>query len=122
MAHGYPYSDLPDFLRRLEKAGELKRVSVPVDPTLEISEITQRVVRAGGPALLFERPTRGDMPVLMNLFGTRRRTSLALGYATSTRSATGSPSWSGWSCRPAWAASGARWASSASSSRCRRST
>ena len=64
---------------RLEKAGELKRVSVPVDPTLEISEITQRVVRAGGPALLFERPTRGDMPVLMNLFGTRRRTSLALG-------------------------------------------
>ncbi|GAA1334202.1 menaquinone biosynthesis decarboxylase [Actinocatenispora thailandica] len=79
MAHGYPYSDLPDFLRRLEKAGELKRVSVPVDPTLEISEITQRVVRAGGPALLFERPTRGDMPVLMNLFGTRRRTSLALG-------------------------------------------
>ncbi len=79
MASGYPYKDLPDFLRRLEKAGELRRIRVPVDPTLEISEITQRVVRAGGPALLFERPTRGEMPVLTNLFGTERRTALALG-------------------------------------------
>ena len=56
MAH----TDLRDFLKRLEKAGELKRVTAPVDPTLEISEITQRVVRAGGPALLFENPTRGE--------------------------------------------------------------
>src|SRR5690349_15684613 len=75
MAH----TDLRDFLRRLEKAGELKRVRVPVDPSLEISEITQRVVRAGGPGLLFERPTRGDMPLAINLFGTERRMALALG-------------------------------------------
>jgi 4-hydroxy-3-polyprenylbenzoate decarboxylase len=75
MAH----TDLRDFLRRLEKAGELKRVRVPVDPTLEISEITQRVVRAGGPGLLFEHPTRGDMPLAINLFGTERRMALALG-------------------------------------------
>jgi 4-hydroxy-3-polyprenylbenzoate decarboxylase len=54
-------------------------VSTPVDPTLEISEITQRVVRRQGPALLFERPTRGKMPVAINLFGTERRMCLALG-------------------------------------------
>jgi 4-hydroxy-3-polyprenylbenzoate decarboxylase len=75
MAH----TDLRDFLRRLEKAGELRRVKVPVDPTLEISEITQRVVRDGGPGLLFERPTRGEMPLAINLFGTERRMAIALG-------------------------------------------
>jgi 4-hydroxy-3-polyprenylbenzoate decarboxylase len=79
MAPRFPYRDLPEFLRRLESAGELKRITAPVDPTLEISEITQRVVRAGGPALLFERPTRGEMPLAINLFGTRRRMALALG-------------------------------------------
>jgi UbiD family decarboxylase len=50
-----------------------------VDPTLEISEIVTRTVRAGGPALLFERPTRGDMPVAINLFGTEKRMAMALG-------------------------------------------
>ena len=75
MAH----TDLREFLKRLEKAGELKRVTAPVDPTLEISEITQRVVRAGGPALLFENPTRGEMPVAINVFGTERRMAMALG-------------------------------------------
>lgn len=75
MAH----TDLREFLKRLDKAGELKRITAPVDPTLEISEITQRVVRAGGPALLFENPTRGDMPIATNVFGTERRMALALG-------------------------------------------
>ena len=75
MAH----TDLRDFLRRLEKAGELRRVKAPVDPTLEISEITQRVVRDGGPGLLFEHPTRGEMPLAINLFGTERRMAIALG-------------------------------------------
>ncbi|HEV2088228.1 MAG TPA: menaquinone biosynthesis decarboxylase [Cryptosporangiaceae bacterium] len=75
MAH----ADLRDFLRRLDKAGGLRRVTAPVDPTLEISEITQRVVRAGGPALLFERPTRGEMPLAINVFGTERRMAMALG-------------------------------------------
>lgn len=76
---GFPYDNLKDFLRVLERAGELKRITVPVDPTLEISEITQRVVRRRGPALYFERPTRGEMPVVTNLFGTQRRMAMALG-------------------------------------------
>src|SRR5262245_4121171 len=50
-ARGFPYTDLKDFLAALERAGELRRVGVPVDPTLEISEIVTRTVRAGGPAL-----------------------------------------------------------------------
>jgi 4-hydroxy-3-polyprenylbenzoate decarboxylase len=75
------YRDLKEFLGVLERAGELKRVGVPVDPTLEISEIVTRTVRAQGPALLFERPTRGEMPVAINLFGTHRRMAMALGVA-----------------------------------------
>ncbi|MFS8498999.1 MAG: UbiD family decarboxylase, partial [Micromonosporaceae bacterium] len=75
----FPYRDLPEFLSALESAGELHRVRVPVDPDLEITEIVTRTVRAGGPALLFERPTRGDMPLAINLFGTLRRTAMALG-------------------------------------------
>ena len=76
---GFPYPDLPSFLSALEYAGELRRITVPVDPTLEISEIVTRTVRAGGPALLFERPTRGQMPIVTNLFGTTRRMAMALG-------------------------------------------
>ena len=79
MARGYPYDDLRDFLTALDKAGQLRRVTVPVDPTLEISEVVTRTVRAGGPALLFDRPTRGEMPVAINLFGTEKRMALALG-------------------------------------------
>jgi len=79
MAKGFPYADLPEFLTALERDGDLRRITAPVDPALEISEITQRVVRAGGPALLFENPTRGDMPVAMNLFGNVDRMAKALG-------------------------------------------
>ncbi len=79
MAPRFPYADLPEFLTALERAGELHRVTAPVDPDLEISEIVTRTVRRGGPALLFERPTRGEMPVAINLFGTRRRMAMALG-------------------------------------------
>jgi 4-hydroxy-3-polyprenylbenzoate decarboxylase len=79
MAKGYPYDSLTDFLAALDAAGELHRVRVPVDPTLEVSEIVTRTVRAGGPALLFEQPTRGEMPIAINLFGTHKRTALALG-------------------------------------------
>jgi 4-hydroxy-3-polyprenylbenzoate decarboxylase len=78
-ASGFPYSDLRDYLAALERAGELARIRVPVDPTLEISEIVTRTVRSGGPALLFEQPTRGEMPVAINLFGTHRRMAMALG-------------------------------------------
>lgn len=75
----FPYGDLKDFLAALERAGELHRVTAPVDPDLEISEIVSRTVRRGGPALLFERPTRGEMPVAINLFGSKRRMAMALG-------------------------------------------
>src|SRR3954451_15850447 len=78
-SRGFPYDDLQSFLSALEAAGELRRVIVPVDPTLEISEVVTRTVRAGGPALVFERPTRGEMPVAINLFATEKRMAMALG-------------------------------------------
>jgi 4-hydroxy-3-polyprenylbenzoate decarboxylase len=80
-ARGFPYTDLKDFLAAVEAAGELHRVAVPVDPTLEISEIVTRTVRSRGPALLFERPTRGEMPLAINVFGTDHRMAMALGVA-----------------------------------------
>ncbi|MBI4983824.1 MAG: 4-hydroxy-3-polyprenylbenzoate decarboxylase [Rhodocyclales bacterium] len=73
------YHDLRDFLRQLEALGELKRVGVEVDPALEMTEICDRVLRAGGPALLFEKPKGHTMPVLGNLFGTPRRVALGMG-------------------------------------------
>ena len=73
------YTDLRDFIAYLEKNGELKRISVEVDPVLEITEICDRVLRAGGPALLFENPKGSDIPVLANLFGTPHRVALGMG-------------------------------------------
>jgi len=73
------YHDLRDFIAQLEKIGELKRISVEVDPKLEMTEIADRVLRAGGPALLFENPKGGTMPVLANLFGTVKRVALGMG-------------------------------------------
>jgi 4-hydroxy-3-polyprenylbenzoate decarboxylase len=77
------YQDLRDFIAQLEARGELKRISIPVDTHLEMTEIADRVLRSGGPALLFERPTtRGQpqaMPVLANLFGTPQRVAFGMG-------------------------------------------
>ena len=73
------YNDLRDFIDQLEKLGELKRISVEVDPHLEMTEICDRTLRAGGPALLFENPKGYDMPVLANLFGTPKRVALGMG-------------------------------------------
>ncbi|MBU1235650.1 MAG: 4-hydroxy-3-polyprenylbenzoate decarboxylase [Gammaproteobacteria bacterium] len=73
------YHDLRDFLSQLEKLGELKRVGIEVDPKLEMTEICDRVLRTGGPAILFERPKGSDIPVLGNLFGTARRVALGMG-------------------------------------------
>ncbi|MFY9180383.1 MAG: 4-hydroxy-3-polyprenylbenzoate decarboxylase [Venatoribacter sp.] len=73
------YNDLRDFIKKLEKKGELKRISYPVDPHLEMTEIADRVLRAGGPALLFENPKGYDMPVLANLFGTPKRVAMGMG-------------------------------------------
>jgi len=72
------YRDLRAFLTRLEREGELKRISAEVDPVLEITEITNRVTKAGGPALLFERPKGSHVPVVINLLGSERRVNLAL--------------------------------------------
>ncbi len=73
------YHDLRDFIAQLEKMGELKRVSAPVSTHLEMTEICDRVLRAQGPAVLFENPVGHTMPVLANLFGTPRRVALGMG-------------------------------------------
>jgi len=73
------YRDLRDFLSQLERAGELKRVRAELDPKLEMTEVCDRVLKAGGPALLFEKPKGHVIPVLGNLFGTTRRIALAMG-------------------------------------------
>ncbi|MGB8851492.1 MAG: UbiD family decarboxylase, partial [Candidatus Acidiferrales bacterium] len=72
------YRDLRDFISRLDKEGELRRISVEVDPVLEITEITDRVSKANGPALLFERPKGSKFPLLINSVGSARRMNLAL--------------------------------------------
>ncbi|HET7567887.1 MAG TPA: menaquinone biosynthesis decarboxylase [Gaiellaceae bacterium] len=71
--------DLRDWIALLEREGELARVSVEVDPDLEITEIVDRTVKAGGPALLFENPKGSRLPLLINQFGTERRMCLAFG-------------------------------------------
>jgi 4-hydroxy-3-polyprenylbenzoate decarboxylase len=72
------YRDLRDFISRLEKEGELRRIAAEVDPVLEITEITDRVTKANGPALLFERPKGSKVPLLINAVGSARRMNLAL--------------------------------------------
>ena len=73
------YSDLRDFMAGLEGLGELKRVRENVSPVLEMTALSDRVLRAGGPALLFEAPTGHTTPALTNLFGTTRRVALGMG-------------------------------------------
>lgn len=73
------YQDLRDFIQMLEARGELKRITQPVSPVLEMTEIADRTLRAGGPALLFENPIGFDIPVLANLFGTPERVALGMG-------------------------------------------
>jgi 4-hydroxy-3-polyprenylbenzoate decarboxylase len=73
------YRDLRDFIAQLESLGELKRIAVEVDPKLELTEVCDRVVKRGGPALLFEKPKGHSMPVLGNLFGTPHRVALGMG-------------------------------------------
>jgi 4-hydroxy-3-polyprenylbenzoate decarboxylase len=73
------YSDLRDFIAQLERQGELRRVPVEISPRLEMTEICDRVLKAQGPALLFERPAGHSIPVLANLFGTPRRVAMGMG-------------------------------------------
>src|ERR1051325_4593450 len=71
--------DLRDWIALLEREGELVRIQAEVDPHLEISEIADRVVKAGGPALLFRNVRGSSLPLLINQFGTERRMCLAFG-------------------------------------------
>ncbi|MGQ9456420.1 MAG: menaquinone biosynthesis decarboxylase [Armatimonadota bacterium] len=73
------YSDLRDFISRLERENELVRIKHRVNPELEVTEITDRVVKQGGPALLFENIEGSSVPILTNQFGTMRRMAIALG-------------------------------------------
>ncbi len=73
------FKDLRDFIELLEDQGELKRISISVDPYLEITEIADRTLRREGPALLFENPLNSNIPVLANLFGTTKRVAMAMG-------------------------------------------
>jgi 4-hydroxy-3-polyprenylbenzoate decarboxylase len=73
------YKDLRDFIAQLEHQGELKRITTEIDPHLEMTEICDRVLKAGGPAILFEKPKGHTIPVLGNLFGTPRRVAMGMG-------------------------------------------
>ncbi len=73
------YRDLREFISGLEALRELRRVDAPVSPTLEITAVSDAVLRAGGPALLFSAPTGHTVPALTNLFGTTRRVALGMG-------------------------------------------
>lgn len=73
------YKDLREFIEYLESCGQLKRISHPVDPVLEMTEICDRTLKAKGPALLFENPVGYDTPVLGNLFGTPQRVAMGMG-------------------------------------------
>jgi len=73
------YKDLRDFIAQLEAMGELKRIQTEIDPALEMTEICDRILKAQGPAVLFEHPKGHSMPVLGNLFGTPKRVALGMG-------------------------------------------
>jgi len=73
------FKDLRDFIDQLEQQGKLKRITYPIDPHYEMTEISDRTLRAGGPALLFENPIGYDYPVLTNLFGTAERVAIGMG-------------------------------------------
>src|SRR4030081_1955075 len=76
------YDSLAAFVRALRDAGERATIGAPVDPRLEIAEITDRVVKAGGPALLFRNVRGSRFPVLTNQFGTQRRAAMAFGASS----------------------------------------
>ncbi len=79
MGTGMQYADLREFIAGLERRGELRRIRTELDPKLEITEVADRVLRAGGPALLIENPKGSDVPLLANLFGTPERVALGMG-------------------------------------------
>jgi 4-hydroxy-3-polyprenylbenzoate decarboxylase len=77
-----PANDLREFMAELEAMGQLKRIQQPISPVLEMTEIADRTLKAGGPALLFENPKGYNIPVLVNLFGTPERVALGMGQTS----------------------------------------
>lgn len=77
-----PFDDLGAFIRALDKAGELRRIALEVDPYLEMTEFADRAVKSGGPALLFENPKGSSVPLLINAFASIRRMEIALGVSS----------------------------------------
>ncbi len=75
----FPWEDIREFINHLESIGQLARIKVPVDPELEITEITDRMVKSSGPALLFDNVIGSQFSVLINTFGSRKRMEAALG-------------------------------------------
>ncbi|MDP3427109.1 MAG: UbiD family decarboxylase, partial [Humidesulfovibrio sp.] len=73
-----PYKDLQDFLKHLDKNGEIKRIDAELDPYLEIAEVTDRVCKKFGPALLFQKVKGSRFPVLTNMYGSYKRMNMAL--------------------------------------------
>ena len=73
------YKNIQEFIHSLDKIGQLKRINKPVNPVLEITEVADRVMKSGGPALLFEKPAGFDIPVLINALGSQDRMAMALG-------------------------------------------
>ncbi|MBA0922063.1 MAG: 4-hydroxy-3-polyprenylbenzoate decarboxylase [Nitrosospira sp.] len=76
------YKDLRDFIAQLESQGELKRISIEINPILEMTEICDRLLKKGGPAVLFEKPRGHTIPVLGNLFGTPKRVAMGMGQSS----------------------------------------
>src|SRR6185437_6481918 len=89
-----PYKSLRDFLARLERDGDLVRVTQPVSTVLEMTEIQTRLIAEGGPAVIFEKPvradgTQSDMPVIVNLFGTVKRVAMGVTMGGEERTTAG---------------------------------
>jgi len=85
MEQNHPvYHSQREFLQFLEKRGDLKRIQTALSPALEITEICHRTIKKAGPALLFENPTEGNMPVVGNLYGTEQRVAAAIGLENVT--------------------------------------
>jgi 4-hydroxy-3-polyprenylbenzoate decarboxylase len=80
--HFMALNDLREFISALDRSGELRRISIEVDPYLEITEFADRAVKTGGPALLFEKPKNSAVPLLINAFASMRRMEIALGVAS----------------------------------------
>jgi len=76
------YKDLRDFIQHLETLQQLKRISLEIDPKFEMTEICDRTLKKGGPALLFENPKGFKVPLLANLFGTPERVAMGMGASS----------------------------------------